>query len=90
MMQQLSNLSKLSGQLPSNTEKNPSYHVNAVTLRSDITYDPPPMVVVDDEEELIEEEPPKEGEKEEQPAATLEKRSPPLMYMYLLFLSHID
>ncbi|XP_057526423.1 uncharacterized protein LOC130805658 [Amaranthus tricolor] len=73
---QLSNLSKPGGQLPSNIEKNPSGHVNAVTLRSGTTYNPPPMVVVENEEEevVIEEEAPNEGEMEEQPEPAPEKR----------------
>ena len=45
MAQHLSNLSKPSGQLPNNIEKNPSWHVNAVTRRSGTTYNPSPMVV---------------------------------------------
>ena len=65
MAQQLRNLSQTTGQLPSNTEKNPSGHVNAVTLRSGTTYNPPPMVVVENEEEevVVEEEAPNEGER---------------------------
>ena len=85
MAQQLSNLSKPSGQLPSNTKNNPSGHVNAVTLRSGTTYNPPPMVVFENEEEevVIEEEAPDEGEKEEQPAPTLEKRKEPTTDVYV-------
>ena len=93
MAQQLSNLSKPSRQLSSNTEKNPSGHVNAVTIRSDTTYNPPPMIVVENEEEevVIEEETPDEGEKEEQPAPALKKRKEPTTdYMFLMFLSHKD
>ena len=65
MEQPLSNLSRPSGQLPSNTEKNLFGHVNAVTLRSGTTYDPPPLVVVDNEEEevVVEEEAPNKGKR---------------------------
>ena len=93
MAQQLSNLSKPSGQLPSNTEKNTSGHVNAVTLRSGTTYNPPPMVVVENEEEevVIEEEAPDKGKKRNnRHLPQRRERSPPLMYIYLLFLSHKD
>ncbi|XP_057522569.1 uncharacterized protein LOC130802574 [Amaranthus tricolor] len=69
MAQQLSNLSKPSGQLPSNTEKNPSRHVNAV--------------INEEEEVVIEEEAPDEGEKEEQPEPAPEKRKEPTTDVYV-------
>ncbi|XP_057543893.1 uncharacterized protein LOC130823288 [Amaranthus tricolor] len=85
MAQQLSNLFKPSGQLPSNTEKNPSGHVNAATLRSDTTYNPPPMVVVENEEGevVVEEKAPNEGEKEEQLAPAPVKRKQPTINVYV-------
>ena len=51
--QELSNVSKPSRQLPSNTEKNPSRRVNAATLINGTTYNPSPMVVVENEEEEV-------------------------------------
>ena len=83
MAQQLSNLSEPSRQLRNNTDKNPSGHVNVVTLSSDTTYDPPPMIVVDDEEEVVEEKTPKEGEKEEQSTPIPEKRKEPTTDVYV-------
>ena len=83
MAQQLNNLSKPTWQLPIKTQKNPSGHVNAVTLGSGTTYDPPPTVVDDDEEQVVEEEAPKEGENEEQPAPTLEKKKEPNTDVYV-------
>ena len=85
MMQELSNLSKPSGELPSNTEKNPSGHLNAVTQRNGTTYNPPPMVVVENEEEevVVEEEAPNEGKKEEQLAPTPEKRNEPTINVFV-------